>query len=364
MKHMLRSKFRSSKTLAETLDNLFWSVRGTLRVASYGYGAAVRVRAAAYSGIPSFQHRVRAHVVSVGNITVGGTGKTPVTQYIAGRYIEMGHRVAVLCRPAPTRGVVVVSDGEALLVNDWEHTGDEPQLIARKVPGAIVMVCADRLRSARMAVNEYRAEVIVLDDGFQHMRLARDEDIVVLDATQPLDMLHLLPRGTLREPPGALKRATRIVLTHTDRCADHDETVRLVKRYAPNVPITCTTHRTTEVRLLSRRRGQSDLAPLAGRRVVVFSAIGNPSSFEHSVAATGAETACTIRFADHHVYAAADVKQIDRAVDQHQADAAVTTEKDAIRLSEESVPFPLYTMGVEIALTEGATWPLSDRIEK
>jgi len=361
MKRLSRSIHSTGETLAETLDNLVWSVRGTLRAASYGYGAAIRVRAAAYRCVPFSRHRVRAHVVSVGNITVGGTGKTPVTEYVARRYVDAGRRVAILSRgygrPAPTRDVVVVSAGDGLLEPDWRRTGDEPQLLARNVPQAVVLVCADRVRSARMAVAEYGADVILLDDGFQHMRLRRNEDIVVLDATQPLDTLHLLPRGTLREPPGALRRATMIVLTHADRCESPDDAIRLVRRYARKAPIVCTRHQTTAIRQISGSDRQSDLAPLAGRRVVVFSAIGNPAGFEHSVATTGAETVHSIRFADHHVFTAADVAEIGRAVDQHDADAAVTTEKDAVRLHKDRIPFPAYTIGVTIDLINNSTWP-------
>ncbi len=137
MKSFSRSIHSTGETLAENLDNLVWSVRGTLRAASFGYGAAIRIRAATYRCVPFSRHRVAAHVVSVGNITVGGTGKTPVTEYVARRYIDAGRRVAILSRgygrPAPTRDVVVVSSGDGLLEPDWRRTGDEPQLLARNV---------------------------------------------------------------------------------------------------------------------------------------------------------------------------------------------------------------------------------------
>ena len=361
MKSFSRNIHSTGGSLAETLDNLVWSVRGTLRAASFGYGAAIRVRAAAYRCVPFSRHRVNAHVVSVGNITVGGTGKTPVTEYVARRYVDAGRRVAILSRgygrPVPSRDVVVVSGGDGLLEPDWRRTGDEPQLLARNVPRAAVLVCADRVRSARMAVAEYGADVIVLDDGFQHMRLGRNEDIVVLDATQPLDSLHLLPRGTLREPPGALRRATMIVLTHADRCESAETAMKLVRRYAPKVPIVCTRHQTTAVRQISGSDIQSDLAPLAGRRVVAFSAIGNPAGFEHSVASAGADIVHTLRFADHHTYTDADIAEIGQAIDQHAADAAVTTEKDAVRLPGNRIPFPAYSMGVTIDLINNSIWP-------
>jgi len=362
MKRIGRTVHETSQTLAETLDSLAWPVRGTLRAASYGYSAAVRLRGAVYSHTSSAHRRVDAHVISVGNIVVGGTGKTPVTEYIARRHVAAGRRVAILSRgygrPQPVRDVVVVSSPDGgLLLDDWRRTGDEPQLLARNVPHAAVLVCADRVRAARMAVSEYHTEVIILDDGFQHMRLARDENVVVLDATQPLDTLHLLPRGTLREPPSSLRRATMAVLTHADRCSDLGAAVDGVHRYAPDVPVVCTRHRPVGVRRFPDGEIETDLTLFTGRRVAAVSAIGNPAGFERSVAETGMEIAETIRFPDHHVYTPSDIDRIGRAVEQHDARAAVTTEKDAVRLPEDGIPFPLFVLTVEIDLLDGFEWP-------
>jgi tetraacyldisaccharide 4'-kinase len=302
------------------------------------------------------QKRVDAHVVSVGNITVGGTGKTPVTEYVARRHIAAGRRVAILSRgygrPDSSKYLVVVSDGHELLVPDWRQTGDEPQLLARHVPQAAVIVCPDRVKSARMAVADLGADLILLDDGFQHMRLDRDEDIVVLDATQPLDSLSLLPRGTLREPASALARATTIILTHADRCDDIEETKADVRGYAGKTPIVCTRHKTTGARA---HPDDSTITDFAGRKVVAFSALGNPSGFERSVSAAGATISGTVRFPDHHVYKDEDMEKVRLALDEHGAEMAVTTEKDAIRLPASDTGFPVSVLAIEIEVTSAPT---------
>lgn len=313
----------------------------------------MRLRSASYSGVPGMKKKVDARVVSVGNITVGGTGKTPVAEYVARRYIADGRRVAILSRgygrPDRSDDFVVVSNGNELIVPDWRRTGDEPQLLARHVPDAVVIVCPDRVKGARMAIAELGADLILLDDGFQHIRLDRDEDIVVLDAAQPLDSLHLLPRGTLREPPSALARSTTVVLTHTDRCKDIEKSKEDVHKYAPNTPIVCTQHRFAGVQTWP---DMSDTATLGGRKVVAFSALGNPSGFERSVTAAGATLLNTVRFPDHHIYTKQDMETVRGVLDKHGADLAVTTEKDAIRLPTEDPGFPINLLCIEIEVTD------------
>lgn len=309
------------------------SARASLSLLSGLYLLGYEARRAAYGARLLRSCAVEARVVSVGNITAGGTGKTPATIYFARRFFEDGRKVVVLSRgygrSTPMDEPAAVSDGHTFLLSPRE-SGDEPYLIARKLPSVPVVVCGDRVRGANFAIEKFGAETIVLDDGFQHIALSRNEDIVVIDCTAPFGFGHLLPRGLLREPLSALRRATAFLLTRADEC-EHRDTVERLMAINPTAEILLSRHR--PVRL--SRLGSGDNFPcdfIAGKRVLALSSIGNPMSFETTLGRLSAEVATSLRFKDHHWYSLADLEKVQEAAQQSRAEHIVSTEKDGVRL--------------------------------
>jgi len=334
------------------------SIRAAGRIATWAYGPAVVARNAAYdAGILPVQ-RVDAHVISIGNITAGGTGKTPMAAACAQSRIESGDRVAILLRgyraaEPDSREVVVVSDGEGMRYARTQ-AGDEAWLLSERVPAAVVAVCPDRVRAARFVIESFGTTCIVLDDGFQHRRLARDEDWVLIDASDPWGYGGprgaLLPRGLLREPLRGLRRATTVVISRVDDQTQVDAIVEEVRRHNASAPIRFAVHQPARLTPLGE---EGALAPnrLASARVLALSGIGNPAAFEHTVRALGAHVVLVQRFADHHAYTRRDLVEASQFVRSEGLDAIVTTEKDAVRLHEAGAPpCPVWVLGIDAVL--------------
>jgi tetraacyldisaccharide 4'-kinase len=301
------------------------------------YGAAVALRAAAYEAGILERKRAQRPVISVGNLAVGGTGKTPFVILLAERLSRRSARVAVLSRGygrADEEELIVVSEGRGPLAAA-EQAGDEPVLVARRT-NAVVIACADRLRAASLAVGSFGADVLLLDDGFQHLRLHRDLDVVLLDRADPLANGRLLPRGPLREPAGSLSRADLLVLVGEEG----------VRPLLPDRPI-------VEVRAEPARVsfGAEDHPPemLRGRRVALLSGIARPERFRTTVERLGAEVVHEERRPDHAALGALD--PFFRAADRAGAELLLTTEKDAARLS--LVPRELGVLAIEHRLVSG-----------
>jgi len=294
-------------------------LRGALRAASVFYGAAVRLRNRAYDrgwrrvsvGVP---------VISVGNITVGGTGKTPLVIDLAGRLLRQGRKVGVLARGYRAAG---------------DSLGDELALVARRLPQVVCLRDPDRVRGARTLVDRHGVEVIVLDDGFQHRRLARDMDLVLIDATCPFGGGYLLPRGRLREPLSSLRRASSIVLTRVDQVSPEALAAlrRRLEELLPHWSPFETVHAPAGFVELD---GSAARAPSAGTAVVCVSAVGNPDAFERTVRQLGLNVRAVLRWPDHHRYGPEDVARIEQEAQVRGADIVVTTEKDAVKLAESS----------------------------
>lgn len=275
--------------------------------------------------------QVGAHVISMGNLTVGGTGKTPAVIERAQLEIQRGKRVAVLTRGYGTRGYgakgMTVSSSAAGATGaagceGYPMLGDEPALMLARVPGLMAFQCADRVASARLAVEEHGCEVLILDDGFQYTRLARDENILVIDATCPFGNGSLLPRGVLREPIGAMGRATAVVLTRCDQAGDLDGLVEKVNLNCPGVPIRKTVHAPVALR---RLKDGACLAVegLRGKEVTAVCAIGNPESFVATLESLGAVVVQISAFRDHREFPPDAIPP---------AGAVIMTEKDAVRV--------------------------------
>jgi tetraacyldisaccharide 4'-kinase len=288
-----------------------------LRLASLPYGLFMRLR---NLGFRLGWFRVQAAgvpVVSVGNLTVGGTGKTPCVEYVAGFYRALGLRVAILSRGY---GSATGCNDEALVLE--ENLPDVPHLQG-----------ADRVQLARTAVEELESEVLVLDDGFQHRRLARTLDLVLVDATDPWGQGYLLPRGLLREPPSGLKRADLVLMTRQDQVNEAArERLRMqVGRLAPCTPLIETSHRPVE--FVKSDREVAPLSLVGQAPVAAFCGIGNPEAFRRTLIDLGADPVAFRTYPDHHPYTRDDVEDLNAWARGLAPDALiVTTQKDLVKL--------------------------------
>jgi tetraacyldisaccharide 4'-kinase len=329
-------------------------VRGLLTVASVAYGGLVRARNAGYDRGLLRGERLPCRVVCVGNLSVGGTGKTPTVLALAGAATGAGLRVCVVLRGYGRRGrgVRLVSDGQRVLLG-WREAGDEAVLLAERLPGVPVVVGEDRVAAGRLAVERFEPRAIFLDDGFQHRRLHRDADLVLLDCTDPFGD-GLLPRGRLREPVTGLRRADAILLTRWDCGGDPEGLRRRVAAVAPGRPVGGAVLRPVRVRDLTAQRDRP-LADLRGVRVFAVSGIGNPDSFHRTVRGVGAVLAGCLVYPDHHVFSEEDRRRMGEAARRCQADWIVTTGKDAVRL-EPGLPEgrPVAVLEVVLEIVEGA----------
>jgi tetraacyldisaccharide 4'-kinase len=364
-----------ARHIAEKADKggLIWApLCALLTICSWLYGLSVRARRLLYTHLPGMTKRVTAHVLSVGNITVGGSGKTPLVEMYAKLWLGKNKRVAIVSRGygktrmsprnsgalptiLPPQGVRVVSDGSGHTYLSPHEAGDEPFLLAQRVPAAMVLVSKNRYDASRFAVEQLGAEVIILDDAFQHSRLDRDEDIVAVDATTPFGNGHLLPRGTLREPPTSLQRATRVLLTKIlpgNAESKAQQTLAQVRRVAPRVPVSLTRYVPTHLSV----HPTGDTMPLEylkGTSVLAFCGLADPVFFERTVDYLGARTVHVRRFPDHYRYTAADLASLEKDAREHGADAIVTTEKDVVRLPDGgSTERPIYAVAVEISIDD------------
>ncbi len=291
-------------------------------------------------------------VISVGNLAVGGTGKTPAVDYIVKRLLLMGHKVAVVSRGYGgdnREPVAVVSRGGGPLV-PASLCGDEPYLLSQRNPDALVLVAPRRATGIRLAVEQLGAQVVVLDDGFQHLAVQRDLDIVLLDAKRPLGNKKLLPAGLLREFPSALKRADLLVLTRSE------------KREDPHLPIFrpllhCRHVLAGEGRSLS---GETlSLDDLFGKKCVAFAGIADPQNFFSSLSVKGLELVETVPFEDHVPYGPQELDHLEQLA--QRADCLITTEKDGVKIQHHRFSIPCYQVPVSLEFMDQG--PLEQRLE-
>lgn len=299
-----------------------------------------------------------APVVSIGNLTVGGTGKTPMTQWLCRRLAAQGKRVAVLSRGhgGEGRGTRLVSDGAQTFLTA-RQAGDEPVLLARTLPGVPVLVGKDRRKSGREALRRFPLDALVLDDGFQYWQLARDLDIVLLDARRPFDNGFSLPRGLLREPPRHLRRAGIVVVTRADALdtAGREELAARIARLAPEASLFWAVH--CPVGLVRLDDG-STVSPdaLAGKHIVALSGIAQPESFARTLTeATGAQIVRHLARPDHAWLGPETVAEARNMAAALGADALVMTEKDAVKWPENAAgEFPVYALRIEACVEDEA----------
>lgn len=313
-------------------------LRTMLAAAEPFYLAAVALRNRWYDRA-SAATRVDSPVISVGNLTTGGTGKTPVVAWVVEQLRRGGARPAIL-----SRGYRALPDGE----------NDEKRLLDRLCPGVPHLQNPDRIASARQAIASYGADVLVLDDGFQHRRLHRDLDIVLIDALNPWGYGRLLPRGLLREPCSSLRRAQVVIITRADLCSSgellalHNE----VRRHT-DAKVAHAAFRPTH--LVNAAGETASLLLLAEQRVAAFCGIGNPAGFQSTLEAMNQQCAAKslLAFPDHHHYGTADVARL--AAHERRAGLLLTTEKDIVKFSTSDVAGrPLWAVRLGVELTHAA----------
>ncbi|MDA8125525.1 MAG: tetraacyldisaccharide 4'-kinase [Deltaproteobacteria bacterium] len=326
-------------------------LRSILHLLSLPYGIAMAARNRLYDGGILRQERLPCRVISVGNLTVGGTGKTPMVIFLANLLKTRGRRPAVLSRGygGSAQGPVnVVSDGNRICMN-WREAGDEPALIARAIEGVPVLTGPARALTGRTALERFGADCLILDDGFQHRALHRDLDIVLIDAARPFGNGYILPRGPLRESPQELRRAHLIVRTGS---AEGSVDASLL----PDLPLPSFRGTHQPVALVEADTGRvRPLADLQGRKVCAFAGIGRPESFRKSLTELGADIKAFRAYPDHHPYASADLDLLRQLAGETGADRIVTTEKDGVRLADFPDFLPhvlLLRIGMEIAPAE------------
>jgi 3-deoxy-D-manno-octulosonic-acid transferase len=304
--------------------------RWFLAILSVPYGWTMTMRAALYRAGLLSSRRLPCRVISVGNLTVGGTGKTPVVIALVERLLAAGRRVGVLSRGYRRRSsetMVLVSNGQNVLAGPAE-AGDEPHLIATRCPRAVVAVGADRYRLGRWVLDQFPLDCLVLDDGFQHLALHRDDNLLVVDVSDPNSLRALLPAGRLREPLAAVARATAVLLTRADG-GNHQAVADALKRAAGVVPSPMRSRFRADAAIRVATGEVRPVETLAGRLVMAFSGIGNPGSFRSLLQGLGATIRSEKIFPDHHAYDAADLDAIRQEAKRACADLIVTTEKDA-----------------------------------
>jgi tetraacyldisaccharide 4'-kinase len=314
-------------------------LRAGLWTASIPYSWAVTLRNRRYDRGAAEVFRPAVPVVSVGNLTVGGTGKTPMVEWLVRRLHAQGLRPAILSRGY--RAIQGAANDEAL----------ELELALGRVPH---LQNPDRVASAAQAVADFGAQALVLDDGFQHRRLARDLDIVLLDASEPFGFEHLLPRGTLREPVAGLRRAHIVVLSRADMLdpAGRDAVRRRAEELCPRGAWCEVEHRPAA--LLAPGGAHQPLDDARHARVAAFCGIGNPAGFRHTLDALGCHLQAWREFPDHHAYTRADIAELDQWARQAQASLVLCTRKDLVKIqAPELGAAPLRAVGVELRVLRG-----------
>ena len=340
----------SGKASMISLSSLLW-------VLSLFYGSLLKARMILHERGMIRTKKLACAVISVGNITLGGTGKTPMVVYLAKFITRLGFRVAVLSRgyrglSEKTGGVV--SDGLSIRMTPKE-SGDEPYMLAGRLTGIPVLVGRDRYAMGKQAIREFETEVLILDDGFQHTALFRDLDLVLLDSRTLFGNGHLFPRGILREPVSALRRGNALIITKIDpekrRESDLDE---LKKRGSfEKKPIFISLHTPFFYRLTGSKPALCDPCHIYGKKIIAFSGIAQNADFRDTLERYGCKIASFHPFADHHPYTDAELEHIWQDAKEAFAEFVVTTEKDYPRIHGRIQNKPeLIIVGIHVSMVE------------
>jgi len=319
------------------------------------YGMAIRLRVRTYSWGLLKTRGLPIPVISIGNITLGGTGKTPAAVNVLGILLKHGRKPVLLSRGygrSDRSAVLVVSDGISKVL-DPVSGGDEPVLIAGRHPRVPVVVGADRYRSGTVAIERFHPDIAILDDGFQHIRLKRDLNIVLIDAVDPFGSGRLFPAGILREPLTALRRADIVLITRADRTENIVQLKETIGRY-------------TDARIFTARYSPRDLMDvatgetkpidfLAGKPVFAFAGIARPDSFLSLLRTLGAVVTGTAVYRDHYSYTRSDLAGLVRQAGERNAALLATTEKDGVKLNNMA-PEGIWAVRIDLEVVESSAW--------
>lgn len=315
---------------------------------SYLYALVVKLKLFLYEKRIIKQHRLKAKVISIGNITLGGTGKTPAVIEIANLFHH--RKIAILSRgyKSPSEhSIALVSDGKQIFLKETE-AGDEPYLLAQRLPSIPVIIGKDRIKSAEYAIEKFGAEIIILDDGFQYLPIKRDLDIVLINGRDPYGNTHLFPLGTLREPIQHLKRADVFVITKIDQSLNRTQLIQELKRLNPNALILESIHK--PIKFISfDSKEEYPLEYVKDLDILALSSIGDPDSFEFILKRLTPKKFIYLKFPDHYVYTKKDVNKL---IDYLQGVSfIITTEKDMVRLREIVPPaFPILYLRIKFEI--------------
>ncbi|MDF9827560.1 tetraacyldisaccharide 4'-kinase [Ereboglobus sp. PH5-10] len=378
MSSWFQRKIRSFEAFA--IDVIFGRAEGTaatlfagfLQVLSFMFSGIVQARYWLYRRRIFHDQPLGCLVVVVGNLTVGGTGKTPVVEKFAAALRDRGRKVAILSRGYKSKSPPfwrkwlnwithaaeppprIVSDGKTVLL-DSEHAGDEPYMLARNLPGVLVLVDKNRVKAGMYAIKKFGCDTLVLDDGFQYLPLKGRLNLLLVDKTNPFGNGNLLPRGILREPIKHIKRASYVFLTKSNGQRDL-ELEELIKKHNPHADIIECAHRPQYLQRFGA--GADEKQPLdflKGKRVGTFSGIAVPESFEKFVRDLGGSIVFTRRFLDHYRFKKSDFESIFKEAIEKKVEFIVTTEKDAVRIDPGMpCPVPIYYLRLEIEILQGA----------
>ena len=343
---------------------------GFLSLLSYLYNGIVQTRYFFYRKRILRDQPLGCLVVVVGNLTVGGTGKTPIVEIFARTLRDRGRKVAILSRgykskkeplykrclrwlthteaPPPR----IVSDGKKVFL-DSETAGDEPYMLARNLDGVVVLTDKNRVKAGHYAIKHFGADTLLLDDGFQHFPLRGRLNLLLIDKSNPFGNRQLLPRGVLREPIKHLKRASYIFLTKSDG-KPNPELEKLIRKHKPDADLIECKH---QAKYLSTVNGDKrlELSHLDGKRIGAFSGIATPESFEDMLRDNNADIVCNRRFLDHHKFTSRELENYFEDAVASKVEYVVTTEKDAVRIDPSFTPtLPLYYLRMEIEILSGA----------
>jgi tetraacyldisaccharide 4'-kinase len=342
-------------------------LRGLLYALSFIYERLVQLRLFLYRHRIFREHTLGCLVISIGNLTVGGTGKTPIVEKFARALRAGGRRVAILSRgyksiprPSPRKGFFgkkepspprVVSDGKSLLL-DSRTAGDEPYMLANNLKDVVVLVDKDRVKSGLFAIKELKADTLLLDDGLQYLHLKHRLDIVLIDRQAPFGNEHLLPRGTLREPPRNLRRASYIFITKSTG-EPNDELIQRIRRYNRTAEIIECAHQPLHLQNVLTGE-QIPLERLRDTYVGSICGIAAPESFEDGLRKLGARLELSKRYTDHHRYTEAELQSFITRCVRRDLEMIVTTEKDAVRFPRlTKTDVPIFFLRVEIEILSG-----------
>lgn len=289
------------------------------------YGLMISLLIAFYRLKP---HPLPCKVISVGNITLGGTGKTPLVEYIARFLVAEGQKVAILTRGYKKKGTRAQGHKDAGSL----EMGDEPYMLSKKVKNVPIVVDTDRIRASRKAVKDYGAGTVILDDGFQQWKIKKDLEVVVINSTNPFGNRHMLPRGILRQPLSSLAQAEVFVLTKTDLCHQLDSIKQALRGFNPGALCIESIHEPVALYDAATGTGVS-FGAVRGMTAALVSGIGDPDSFEAVIRRMGVNVSLHFRFSDHHYYTPQEIDDIRRSSQNRKIDTLITTEKDAVKIN-------------------------------